>query len=122
MADDQIWFIIKGHQEDGPFSPGQLQSMLQSRQITNAQVLRRKGELEHTTAGKALALKKQLQKNQNQAAAVQKSAMEAMVKSTAFRAFLLFILLLAVAIAGLYFSGKYQEEPFAEYFRMAGLL
>lgn len=121
MTDDKIWFIVKGHEEQGPYTPSQLQNMLHTGSISNAQALRRKGDMKQSTVGKALALKKQVQKNQMQALVVQHSGMQAMVKSTAFRALLLFVLLLVVTFAALYFSGKYQDEPFAHYFRILGL-
>ena len=117
---DAIWFVLKGHQEEGPFTPAQLDNMLRGGQITNNQELRRKGDVKRYTVQQALALKRQIQRNKV-ADEIPISAMGQIVQSTAFRAFLLFVLLLAVAAGALYFSGLYEKEPWATWLTYIGI-
>ncbi len=120
MSDDKIWFIIKGHNEEGPYTPSQLDRMLRERAITGAQELRRKGDTKRSTVDQALALKRQIQKNQFPDAAPI-SSMDAMIQSTAFRAFLLFVLLLVIAAASLYYTGMYKNDPWASWLQAIGV-
>ena len=117
---DAIWFVLKGHQEEGPYTPAQLDNMLRGGQITNSQELRRKGDVKRYSVQQALALKRQIQRNKV-ADEIPISTMGQIVQSTAFRACLLFILLLAVAAAALYFSGLYEKEPWATWLTYIGI-
>ena len=117
---DAIWFVLKGHEEEGPFTPDQLNNMLRGGQITNAQELRRKGDVKRYTVQQALALKRQIQHNKV-AEHIPVSTMGNIVQSTAFRAFLLFMLLIAVAAAALYFTGLYEKEPWSEWLKYIGI-
>ncbi len=116
---EAIWFVIKGHDEDGPYTPAQLDNMVRAGQIQDSTVLRRKGDVKRYTVKDALAVKRQVQKNQ-MAVVAPVSTMGQLYESTAFRAFLLFILLLVVAAASLYFTGQYKNPPFSEWLKAIG--
>ena len=120
MSDDKIWFIIKGHNEEGPYTPAQLDRMHRDKVITGSQELRRKGDTKRSTVDQALALKRQIKKNMFPDTP-QISTMDAVIKSTAFRAFLLFVLLLVVAGASLYYTGMYKNDPWAGWLQAIGV-
>ena len=120
MSDDKIWFVVKGPNEEGPYTPAQLERMVREKAITGTQELRRKGETKSSTVDQARALKRQIKKN-SFPETPQISTMDAMIQSTAFRAFLLFILLLVIAGASLYYTGMYKNDPWATWLQAIGL-
>lgn len=117
---EAIWFVIKGPQEEGPYTPGQLDNMVRSGQLTDSQELRRKGDVKRYTVKQALAVKRQVQRNQ-MAEAAKVSTMSKIAQNTIFRAFLLLLLLFCVAVAALYFSGQYREAPYAAWLEAIGI-
>jgi hypothetical protein len=117
---EAIWLVVKGSQEEGPYTPAQLDNMVRDGRISGSQELRRKGDVKRYTVDQALAVKRQLQKNQL-ADAAPVSSMSHLIRSTAFRAFLLFVLLLSVGAAALYFTGAYKEPPFAAWLESIGI-
>ena len=117
---DAIWFVVKGHEEDGPFNSTQLDSMVRSGRLSNTQELRRKGDVKRYTVEQALVLKRQIQKNKvgNH---IPTSTMTQIYESTAFRVFLLFLLLICVGGAALYFTELYREDPWYTWLKWLGL-